>query len=114
MTLDDLRALEAQVTPGPWEPGDGNPEETANHVANVRGLDIWGPYRAVSCGQERQFIVELRNKSLLLLDLGVAVKLWLDDLWPNHPEEGQIGDKCEIPDCAICKFKQIIADLERP
>lgn len=45
----------AKATPGPWEqrPGDSTKE---NLVADVRGLTIYGPYKAVSCGADADFI----------------------------------------------------------
>ena len=37
-----------------------------NHVADVRGVNIWGPYCAAACGKEADFIVALRNAFPLL------------------------------------------------
>lgn len=42
-------------TPGPWEIRKGNPE-TENHVANVRGIDMYGPYSAASCNDDAHLI----------------------------------------------------------
>ena len=62
--LDRLEKLESDATPAPWVTAPifkSQWPERRNDVADVRGILIHGPYEAVSCGAERDLIVESRN-----------------------------------------------------
>lgn len=65
--LARLAELEAKATPLPWKPKVRAADEHENQIAFVRGLNIVGPYSAVSCGIERELIIESRNALPALL-----------------------------------------------
>ena len=69
--LNAVRERLAKATPGPWEErlGDSTKETL---VADVRGLTIYGPYQAVSCGADADVIVHAREDLARLLTLVAA------------------------------------------
>ena len=66
LDLKALRTLAAQATPGPWRVGDGS-FSSENLIANVRGVEVWGPYRATACGKEATYIAACSPTTVLAL-----------------------------------------------
>lgn len=66
LDLASLRRLAQAATPGPWRVGDGS-FASENLIADVRGVSVWGPYHATSCGEEAAYIASVSPDVLLAL-----------------------------------------------
>lgn len=63
--IKPIEEREAKATPGPWERLQRYPKvevpDNKNEVCNVRGIVVVGPRKAVSCGDEADFIMQART-----------------------------------------------------
>lgn len=59
LDLTELKEAEKKATPAPW--GRQGSRYTENLVARIRGVDLFGEYRSVACGDEADFIALSRN-----------------------------------------------------
>lgn len=70
MTLDELAALEARATAGPWESQSEPPGTAVVHEGYVVADTLWP--------QNRDFVVALRNKGPALIAVARAAQALLD------------------------------------
>ena len=115
----DLAAIRARceaATPGPWEQrlGDSIKE---NLVADVRGLTIYGPHKAVSCGAEADFIVHAREDLPRLLARLEEMREVVLDL--THGQADLHKQRGTAPLCDWCGFSwpcayKVAAEALRP
>lgn len=66
-SINELRVALSHATIGNWEVRDGDPKKE-NHVAHVRGLNIYGNYGAIACKYDANFIALAHNEMAGLLD----------------------------------------------
>ena len=60
-------------TPAPWRVGKGDPKKE-NLVAEVRGLTVFGPYCAATCGEDARLVAAAPD----LLAACKAAQAWVE------------------------------------
>lgn len=91
---DEIESLLAKATPGEWTTGD-HPDK-CNEVAYVRGIQIWGAYKAVACKDDAALITAapaiirqlLAERDAARAEIAAAKASIIDQL-PNGFSEGK-------------------------
>ena len=110
MTADDLRALSAGATPGPWR--NGFPRVIAATGGEARDLAF-----SVSRVADARLIVWCRNHADALADLIDAARLFVDPATPHeatcYSREAAMRAPRECPcDCGLDDLRDALAALE--
>lgn len=108
MTLDDLRALEAAATPGPWGPYADTHNPLYGRVGSVARIDdpVGSPVGGGMNGSDARLIASIRNALPALLDELEALRAALPEDPRNiHEDCYACGvflpiEATHLPDCA--------------
>lgn len=71
--------LDDKTTARPWVRRDGDPSKE-NLVAVVRGITIYGPYGAASCGADADLIVRAVNAHEELVSKLETAIAWIEEI----------------------------------
>lgn len=112
--LKEIKDRLERATPGPWVKGPVHLRNYSqvNVVANVRGINIHGQYRAVSCGNDADLIANVPNDLSKLIKVIEIYEAALEEMAAHLCDSRSDGNPCSqmwYQDC----IDEVRADVGR-
>lgn len=94
--LKEIKDRIERATPGPWTKGPVHLRNYShfNLVANVRGVEILGQYKAVSCGDDAAFIAHAPTDLAKLIKVIEVYEESLEEMMAHLCDSRSDGNPC--------------------